>query len=344
MKNRTLLIAALALVAVGLAFFLFRKKEAPKLSEVALELQTDPRLVRLSQQLAQDPENDSLLWRRAEAYYDLNAYDEAIRDLTQAIRLDSMRPAYYHLLADTYLDYARPNDSKKAINTLLMAAYKFPGRVPTLLKLSESQLIVRQHTDALSTLNKILEQDPQNGDAFFMTGRVALDMGDTVRAIVALKKAVQFDSALPDAWMFLGRIYTGLNNPQAVQCFDNVLRLDSTRLEAREYKGVYYKRRGDYPRAFTIYRDIVIRNPDYANAYFDMGIMYLEQDSLPKSYDHFDIAIKTDPLFVKAYYYRGVVSEEMGNRDAALADYVQANKMSPGFAEAKAARARLEKK
>ena len=344
MKHRTLLIAALALAGAALAFFLFRKKAPQKLSEVALELQTDPRLVRLSDQRARDPENDSLLWRRAEAYYDLNAYDEAISDLTQAIRLDSMHPAYYHLLADTYLDYARPNDSKKAINTLLTAAYKFPGRIPTLLKLSESQLIVRQHQDALATLSKVLEQDPENGDAFFMTGRVALDMGDTVRAIVSLKKAVQRNSDIPDAWMFLGRIYTDLNNPQAVQCFDNVLRLDSTNLEAREYKGVYYKRRSEYEKAFAIYRDIVIRNPDYANAYFDMGIMYLDLDSLPKSYDHFDIAIKTDPLFVKAYYYRGVVSEEMGNRDAALADYTQANKMSPGFVDAKEARARLEKK
>jgi len=343
MKHKTLLIAALALVVAALAFFFFRKKDTPKLSEVALELQTDPRLVSLSQQLEQDPKNDSLLWRRAEAYYDLNAYDEAIRDLGEAIRLDSLHPAYYHLLADAYLDYARPNDSKKAINTLLTAAYKFPGRIPTLLKLSESQLIVRQHNDALNTLGKILEQDPQNGDAFFMTGRVALDMGDTLRAITSLRKAVQLDADISEAWMFLGRIYTDLGNPQAVQCFDNALRLDSTNLEAREYKGVFYKRRGDYDKAFPIYRDIVIRNPDYANAYFDMGIMYLDLDSIPKAYDHFDIAIKTDPLFVKAYYYRGVASEEMGQRDAALADYTQANKMSPNFPEAKEARARLEK-
>jgi len=343
MKRNTIITAAL-LVAGGLAGYFFLKKAPPKpLSEVARELQADPELTRFNALLAQDPENDSLLYLRARAYYQLDAYDEAIRDLSQAIRLDSLHPAYYHLLADTYLDYARPNDSKNAINTLLTAAYKFPGRVPTLLKLSEFQLIVLQHDDALATVGKILERDPENADAFFMAGRVALDMGDTVRSIVSLKKAVQYDSGIKDAWMFLGKIYADLGNPQAIQCFDNVLRLDSMDLKAREYKGVFYKLSGDHPKAFAAYRDLIIHNPDYANAYFDIGMLYLELDSLSNAYTNFDIAIKADPLFVKAYYYRGIASEEMGNKEAALGDYIQANKMSPNYKEAKEARMRLEK-
>jgi tetratricopeptide (TPR) repeat protein len=64
---------------------------------------------------------------------------------------------------------------------------------------------------------------------------------------------------------------------------------------------------------------------------------------LSKAYDHFDIAIKTDPLFVKAYYYRGLCSELQGNIEAALADYKQANGMSPDYKEAKEALERLNK-
>ena len=75
-----------------------------------------------------------------------------------------------------------------------------------------------------------------------------------------------------------------------------------------------------------------------------MGIIYLELDSLSKARDNFDIAIKTDPLFVKAYYYRGHCSELEGNTRAALADYRQANGMSPDYKEAKEALERLDKK
>jgi len=227
---------------------------------------------------------------------------------------------------------------------LKLASERFPDRIPTLLKLSEYYLIVRQHNDALSTIEKILLRDPQNSEGFFMTGRVALDMGDTSRAISGFQKSVQIDAANQDAWMFLGRIYSNRNNPLAIQFFDNALRVDSTLLEAREFKGVYYKRRGEFDKAFEVYRDIVLRNPDYSNAWFDMGMIYLEMDSLAKARDNFDIAIKTDPLFVKAYYYRGVCAELAGNPAAALDDYRQANKMSPSFTEAAEALERLAPK
>ena len=178
---------------------------------------------------------------------------------------------------------------------------------------------------------------------FFMTGRIALDMGDTTRAIKALQRAVQLDATNFDAWMFLGKIMTNRNDPVAIQYFDNALRLDSTDLEAREYKGILYKRRGEFEKAFEVYRDIIVRNPDYANAYFDMGLIYLEQDSLQKAFDNFNIAVQVDQLFVKGYFYRGLTAELQGNIDAARLDYEQANKMSPAWEEPKEALKRLGK-
>lgn len=320
-------------------------KNDPKPSAAVVQAaQTDPELANLNILLAQNPKDNSLLYRRAKIYYKLEGFDEALNDISAAIKLDSMQPPYYHLMADVLMDYARPNDSKKAIQVLRIAAQKFPDRIPTLLKLSELQLIVRQHGDALTTLNKVLIRDPQNAEAFFMSGRVALDKGDTLNAISALRKSVQIDAQNTDAWLFLGKIFSRRNNPMAIQYFDNALRIDSNYLEAREYKGAFYKRRGEFDKAFDVYRDIVIRNPDYANAYYDMGMIYLEQDSLNKAYNNFDIATKTDVLFIDAYYYRGFCSEMMGNTTAALADYTKAIKMSPEFEEAKAAKARLEKK
>lgn len=304
----------------------------------------DPQLVKLNAWVENDPNNDSLLYLRAATYYQLDAYDEAIRDLSKAIQIDSMQPAYYHLLGDALLDYARPGDSKRALDVMELAAQRFPQRYATLLKLTEFQLIVRQHSDALKTLDKILQRDPQNAEAYFMAGRVALDKGDTTNAITSLQKSTRFDASHLDAWMFLGRIFVDRDNPTAIQYFDNVLRLDSTNLEAREYKGIFYKKTGDFEKAFKVYRDIIVRNPDYSNAYFDLGVIYLELDSLNQAYVNFDIATKTDPLFVKAYYYRGLCSEMKGDKEAALADYKQANGMSPDYKEAKDALTRLGQK
>ena len=336
-------IAGLALAALAVWYFMPEKKAAP-LSQAAQELQADPELTQLTALLEKQPNNDSLLYLRARTYYKLDAFDEALSDLERAMRRDSMQPAYYHLLADVLIDYARPNDSRRAIEVLKLASQRFPDRLPTLLKLSEFQLIVRKHGDALATLDKILQRDPQNAEAFFMAGRVALDKGDTTNAIASLQKSVKIDVDNADAWFFLGRIYSLRNNTVAVQYFDNALRVDSSYLEAQEFKAAFYKRRREYDKAFALYRDLILRDPDYANAYFDMGAIYLQQDSFSKAYDNFNIAVKVDPIFVKAYYYRGVASEKMGKLDAALADYKQANGMSPEYLDAKEARARLEKK
>ena len=342
-RKIVLAIAALALVALAVWYFLPKNETVPA-SQIAQELRGDPELRQLTAQLEKDPNNDTLLYRRAATYYKLDAYDEAMADLEKAMKRDSMQPEYYHLLADVLLDYARPSDSRRAIDVLKLAAQRFPNRITTLLKLSEFQLIVRKHNDALATLDKILQRDPQNAEAFYMAGRVALDKGDTTNAISSFQKSVKIDVDNADAWFFLGRIYSLRNNSVALQFFDNAIRVDSSYLEAQEFKGAFYKQRGQFDKAFEVYRDLVLRDPDYANAYFDMGVIYLEQDSFTKAYEQFNIATKVDPIFVKAYFYRGVASEKLGNRAAALADYKQASGMSPEYQEAQEARARLEKK
>lgn len=328
----------------SLCLWLCACKNEPKKDAAQTQDGQDPELVKLNALVENDPNNDSLLYLRARTYYKLDAYDEAIRDLSRAIQLDSTQAPYYHLLGDALLDYARPGDSKRALDVMELAARQFPERTATLLKLTEFQLIVRQHANALKTLDKILQRDPQNAEAFFMAGRIALDKGDTTNAIASLQKSTRYDASHIDAWMFLGRIFVSRNNPASLQYFDNVLRLDSTSLEAREYKAIYYKKTGDFEKAFQAYRDIIVHNPDYSNAYFDLGTIYLELDSLDQAYSNFDIATKTDPLFVKAYYYRGLASEQKGNKEAALADYKQANGMSPDYEEARDALVRLGQK
>jgi tetratricopeptide (TPR) repeat protein len=329
------------LVSIGLTAC---KNDSKPVPEALLKRQQDPELIALNELVAKNPNSDSLLCQRARVYYKLKAFDEALADAGQAMKLDSTHPAYYHLMADILMDYARPHDSRRAIEVMQTAARKFPNRIPTLLKLSEFQLIVKQHSEALATLNQILIRDPQNAEAFFMSGRVALDKGDTTNAIAAIKKSVQINADNVDAWVFLGRIYATRNNPLAIQFFDNALRVDSSNLEVREYKGAFYKRQGAYDKAFAVYREIIVRNPDYSDAYFDMGMIFLEQDSFQKAYNNFDIAIKTDPLYVNAYYYRGVCSELMDHAEAALGDFTQASKMAPDFQEAKDAVERLSKK
>jgi tetratricopeptide (TPR) repeat protein len=336
--NRILISKVLALLCVA-AWLVAACKDTPTSS--ATVSSGNPEIDRLSKLLADNPKHDSLYYQRGYNYWELDAYDEAIADATKAISLDSMKPLYYHLLADAHLDYARPNDSKRALSVMERACALFPENQHTYLKTSEFYLIVRQHGAALKKLEHIITRDPLSAEAYYMTGRITLDMGDTIKTIQALKKSVQLDADNKDAWVFLGRIYSKQRNDLAIQFFNNALRLDSTDVQVQEFKAAHYKRKGDFKNAFALYGKIITEHPDYSNAYFDMGLIHLELDSLDRAYSDFDKAIKTDPLFVIAYYYRGVCSESKGDKQAAIKDYQQANKMSPNLPEPKEALERL---
>jgi tetratricopeptide (TPR) repeat protein len=302
----------------------------------------NPEISQLNAAISSDPKNDSLYFRRGLALWQLEAYDEALRDADKAIELDSLQPEYYDLLADIFISYRRPNDSRRAIDVMETAARRFPDDAATWLHLAELHLIVKQHGESLKCLDHVLQRDAQNADAFFLTARVALDKGDTLRAVRSLQKSVQLDAQNPTAWVMLGRLASNNGDDRAVQYFDNALRLDSTNVSYEEFKAVHFVEKGQYDKAFQLYRNIVVKHPDYSNAYYDMGQMYLDLDSLNQAWQHFDLAIKTDQLFVKAYYYRGVTSEAKGDLKAAIADYTKANKMSPNLPEPRAALERLK--
>ena len=113
----------------------------------------------ITESLQKDPLNGDLYYSRAKIFYEKEMYDEAISDMAQAMRIDSVNVDYHHLLADVFLDYYK---SRQALQTLERAAVLYPKRIPTLLKLSEFQVILRQNDEAFTTIDQILKIDPQN--------------------------------------------------------------------------------------------------------------------------------------------------------------------------------------
>ena len=101
-----------------------------------------PTIDKLTQQISETPNSAALYAARAGAWYENENYDEGIADLEKAIELDSTKAEYYHVLADMYMDYYK---SRLALNTMKRAGETFPQRIPTLLKLSEFQLILERH-------------------------------------------------------------------------------------------------------------------------------------------------------------------------------------------------------
>ena len=300
----------------------------------------NPVLDSWSKKIASLPADAALYAGRAQAFYEEKSYEFALKDLARAISLDSTNVPYHHLLANVYMD---SNQSRLALKAMERAAALSRDSIPTLLKLAEFQLIVRQNTESLLTIKKILDKDHQNGDAFLLMGVNLKETGDTARAIKSFQKAVSYDADLIDAWVNLGNIFSIRNNAEALKYFDTAIRIDTASEEAWHGKAVWYQQHRDYPKALELYQKIGTINPYYADAFYNSGLIYAELDSLEQAKAQFDIVTQVAPTYITAYYQRGLLAERRKDFVAARKDFVRANAMSPNFEPAQKALARLPK-
>ncbi|MEL7021152.1 MAG: tetratricopeptide repeat protein [Bacteroidota bacterium] len=292
----------------------------------------DPAIDGLTRQIQAMPNDAGLYGARGQLFYDNKVYDEAITDLTKAIRLDSTNADYYHVLADVYLEYSR---SRLGLKTMEAAAKQFPKRIPTLLKLAEIQLILQKNDESLRTIGEVLKIDPQSGDAFFLMGNNFKEKKDIERAINSFQTAVENDPDLIDAWLNLGRLFTERNNPIAEQYFNSAVRVDSSNIEALHAKAYYLGNiKDDLDGALDIYRKIVLLDPYYEEAYFNSGLLYLDKNDLAAAQKQFDLTVKNSPTHIRGYYYRGLTAELQGDVETARANYEQALRMYPEYENA----------
>lgn len=282
----------------------------------------------LSKRIAENPKNDSLYAMRAAAYYKDNIYDEAIKDLAKAIAIDTTNAAYHHILADVYMD---KNESRMAIRTMERIVALYPTRIPSLLKLAELQHIVQQYKPSIEITAKVLQIDPQSAEAFFMQGRNLSALNEKERAIAAFKKCTSLDAEHVDAWVELGHLIEEKKDPTALQYFLAAQRIDSTDVHAIFGEAVHYSNRGELEKAITTYKRVVAKNPQDADALYNIGLLYMDLKKIKEAKDNFNICINIDAQYVMAFFYRAVCNEQLGQLAEAKKDYENTMRLSPNF-------------
>src|SRR5690606_32874798 len=256
----------------------------------------------LSEAIAADPDDPTLYLERARLFYDREAYDQAIEDLANVLRLDTTHLQAHHLLADVYLD---DYQSAQALLTMERAVALYPDSLRTRLKLSEFQLILKQYDGAYRTLQELLEIRPGYPEALFMLGLTFRDQGKTEQAINALQSAVERDPDMTEAWVILGDLMDRTRNPLAEQYFDNATRVDPSNVSAWHAKAYFLQNNDRIPEAIDIYTHIHTLDAQYPEAYLNASILYLVLDSLDAAEREIDILNNIDPTNAAGWFYKG---------------------------------------
>ncbi|HLG02213.1 MAG TPA: tetratricopeptide repeat protein, partial [Bacteroidia bacterium] len=201
-----------------------------------------------------------------------------------------------------------------------------------------------KYEQELSLINKTLEIDPQNAQAYFMKGMMYKERGDTAKAFSNMQSAIEKDPDYYNAYIQLGLLAAAKNNPVAEDHYLNAIKINPMSEEAHYHLGMYYQQTGRYDKAVVSYDNILRINPEHFDALFNLGVVhnrFLENPD--KGIEYFNRAIIVDPKSPRGYYGRGVCYEKKGEKQKAIADYKMALEKDADFTFAALALEKIER-
>ncbi|TVQ45779.1 MAG: tetratricopeptide repeat protein [Saprospirales bacterium] len=319
------------ILAFGLTFFLFScGSESEKRADDANTQVSSgvAEIDEITSLIKEDPGNAEFHHIRATLYYERGVLREAVRDWMTAISLDSLNPEYYHRLSDGLMDDNQPVEAIEVMEDIVDI---YPERVPSLLKLGELYLIMGFYDDAIQAFNRVILVEPNHPDALFMKGLTFRDQGDTSRALRFLQATINSDPSYTDAYLILGKLHQRLGNPIAERFLENAIRLEPDNPVVYHALAEYYHFNDELERALEEYRNMHVKFPLYAEAFYNSGLIFMEMDSLDAAYKMFEMSINVRPTMARGYYYMGLIYETKRDYVRALDLYDQAISLSPNF-------------
>ncbi len=300
--------------------------DIPTTDSVSLDKTTHPTIRQINEQLKNDPKNSYLYYARSEINYQLDNLPEALRDIRYALSLDSLNPEYYSLMADIYFDGQKIERSIDAMERSIILNNK---DVNALLKLAKYKLYVKEYDESIRLINSALKIDIYNPFAYFLKGMNYRELGNTSKAISSWQTAVEQDPSYTEAYMQMGLAYSKEGDSLGVAYFDNILKLDSTHIQAAYAKAKFFQDTEQFQRAIQTYKKLLAVDPQNEEVFYNLGVIYYGLDSIQKAYNNFNFATKANPTYAEAYAGLGLCSELMGNKEKALEYYKAALKFNP---------------
>jgi len=297
-----------------------------------------PELKSITAKIYDHPKNADLYFNRGIILHKMQLDTLALKDFKKAVQLDSTKAQYFSAVGNLLFDH---KDVTGSIQWLQKAIALDPNDPVAHLKIAKMFVFIKEYTKAFNEINIVLRQNVYNPEAYFLKGLIYRDLKDTSKSISSFQAAINVAPDYRDAVIELGQLYSAKHDAVALKYFDNAFRLDTLDIFPLYARGMFYQQQGKYEEAKKEYKNCIMHDEQYANAYFNMGWILMQQDSLEKAWRHYDLVTKIAPNNADAYYNRGLCSEMMNKKQDAINDYKQVLVFNDKYKEAIEALKRL---
>lgn len=118
---------------------------------------------------------------------------------------------------------------------------------------------------------------------------------------------------------------------QAQARCEEILKVESSHLQALNLLGMIAAQTKDLPRAADLLSKLIALEPGDAGVYCNLGNVLQGLKQLGRAIDSYDKAIAIKPDYAEAYYARGLALKGLQQLDAAIASYDQAIAFNPSY-------------
>lgn len=287
-------------------------------------------LLDLDQLIRGNPLSPDLFAKRAALHAESKNYTQALNDITIALKMDSLKPAYYISQAEYYIFNGEPNSAKKGLNLCLR---KYPDNTDVMLKLAEIHLYLKEYSQSKLLLQDVVRINNDLAQIYFIQGLIALENKDSLGAIRAFQVTIEKEPDYYAAYIQAGKIYSNQGNNMAIQYLKSAIDLQPNMYEAHYLLGMFYQENGLFDEAHQEYEFISTKiDSTLPDPYFNRGyIEMVYKRNFGEAENWFSKAIYWNPKYADAWYNRGFSYELDGKLSKAKADYEKAMELEPNF-------------
>jgi Flp pilus assembly protein TadD/peroxiredoxin len=161
---------------------------------------------------------------------------------------------------------------------------------------------------AAESFRQALAKRPDDPDAYYNLGTLALRSNDFQQARLYLEQTLKFRPNYPEAWNNLGMIAAQQGQPdQAIQSFRQSVQLRPSYATAWLNLGNVYRRQRDFGKSEEALRQALNLQPDNPEVSYSLGMLYAQQDQTQSAHDYLEKALSQRPDYPEALSNLGVL-------------------------------------
>jgi tetratricopeptide (TPR) repeat protein len=253
---------------------------------------------------------------RGKAHLERHKYNQAIAELTEAVRLDVDEP-----LAYVYRSQAlqRRGKAKEAVSDCNRAVQLAPNLALAYAARARAHVALSTSTNGKITGTWRNFFKEKNGEPEFAC------------AVADCKKALELEPTLAAAYYARGVmcVFVKDDYPAAIAEITEAIQLDPKYTFAYNGRGVAYSRKGEHDKAIANFNEAIRIDARFALPCFSRGDTYANKKDPDRVVVDYTEAIRLDAKFAEAYRKRAEVYFGKKEYDKAISDYTQLIQLEP---------------